>query len=92
MKVDNIISNILKFIIILHQEKNSYMSTDYRREIFNRFITKKDISELDLNEFHNSVINKNINIQFLLNVVGVENLIDDETYAHKLLKLMFLNF
>lgn len=62
------------------------MSTDYRREIFNRFITKKDISELDLNEFHNSVINKNINIQFLLNVVGVENLIDDETYAHKIIE------
>lgn len=86
MKVDNIISNIFKFIIILYQEKNNYMSTEYRREIFNRFITKKDISELDLNEFHNSVINKNINIQFLLNVVGVENLIDDETYAHKIIE------
>ena len=86
MKVDNIISNIFKFIVILHQEKNSYMSTDYRREIFNRFITKKDISELDINEFHNSVINKNINIQFLLNVVGVENLIDDDVVAHKIIE------
>ncbi len=90
MKVDNIISNIFKFIIILHQEKNSYMSTDYRREIFNRFITKKDISELDINEFHIDVINgtitENNTIQKLINLIGVENLIDDDVVAHKIIE------
>ncbi len=90
MKVDNIISNIFKFIVILHQEKNSYMSTDYRREIFNRFITKKDISELDINEFHIDVINgtitENNTIQKLINLIGVENLIDDDVVAHKIIE------
>ena len=90
MKVDNIISNIFKFIIILYQEKNNYMSTDYRREIFNRFITKKDISELDLNEFHIDVINGTITennaIQKLINLIDVENLIDDDVVAHKIIE------
>lgn len=66
------------------------MSTDYRREIFNRFITKKDISELDLNEFHiyviNATITENKAIQKLINLVGVENLIDDDVVAHKLIE------
>ncbi len=88
MKVDNIISNIFKFILILYQEKDSYMSHDYRKEIFNKFITKNDISEIDLNDFHYSVIDKNKNINFndLIDIVGVENLIDDETYSHKILE------
>ena len=66
------------------------MSQDYRREIFNRFITKKDISELDLNEFHiyviNGTITENKAIQKLINLVGVENLIDDDVVVHKIIE------
>ena len=66
------------------------MSTDYRSEIFNRFITKKDISELDLNEFHNYVINGNIIengvIQKLIDIIGIENLIDSETVVNKIIE------